>query len=140
MTRFDPNTGAFGVDARIPDATASAVLVGDRVWVADRLGELLWVDTTTGERTEVEAGFPKGDTILDDGPSLFTGADGTLWALDQPAQVVAQLDPATGAVIASATLRDRPSSMAVTSTRLVFANGFDGSITVLDCSELMPAA
>lgn len=138
LTRFDPGTGTFDLDARIPDATASAVLVAGRVWLADRRGELLWVDTATGDRHVVPSGFPKGETILDDGPSLFAGEDGTLWALDQPAQVVSQLDPTTGAVIASARLRDRPSSMAVTATELLFANGFDDSITVLARSELDP--
>ena len=139
LTRFDPSAGTFDLDVRIPDATTSAVLVGDRLWLADRRGELLAVDTATGERYETAAGFPKGDTILDDDPSLFTGADRTLWALDQPTQTVHQLDPVTGAVIASAQLRDRPSSMAVTTTELVFANQFDDTVAVLARAELVPA-
>ncbi len=138
LARLDPIAGTFDRDVRIPDATTSAVLVGDRLWIADRRGELLSIDTVTGEPQEVASGFPKGETILDDGPSLFAGDDGTLWALDQPAQTVSQLDPTTGAVVATSQLRYRPSSMAVTATELVFANASDDRITVLARSELEP--
>jgi len=115
------------------------VLAGGRLWVADRLGWLAWIDITTGKRTEVDSGFPKGDTIVDSGQSLFVGSDGSLWALDQPAQVVSQLDLTDGTVIASYQLKYRPSNMVATATDLIFVNYYDDRVTVLPRSALEPA-
>ena len=139
LTRLDVAQGTFDLQAKIDSDSESAVLAGGRVWVADRRGSLSWIDISTGRRTEVDSGFPKGDTVLDSEPSLFVGSDGSLWALDQPAQVVSQLDLTDGTVIASYRLKFRPSNMVATATELVFANSYDDRITLLPRSALEPA-
>ena len=69
----------------------------------------------------------------------FVGSDGSLWALDQPAQVVSQLDLTDGTAIASYQLKYRPSNMVATATDLIFVNYYDDRVTVLPRSALEPA-
>ncbi len=137
---FDPANSTFGSQVRlVPDNAASAVLSGERIWVADRHGAAQGVVVATGESVDPAKPWPVGDTILDDSGSLFGAADGSLWLLDQPAQVVWQLDPVNGAAIASFHLKWRPSAMAVTTTDLWFVNGSDGRLTRLPRAALRPA-
>lgn len=136
FTAFDPATGTFGAQVEVDEGFGAAVLVGDVIWLADRYGKYVVVDATTGERLDVTAELPVGETILDSNGSLFVGADDSLWLLDQPAQNVYQLDPHTGETLGSFHLRWRPSSMAVTATDLWITNGYDDRITVLPRSAV----
>jgi len=135
---FDPQTGKFATKVRLDDSYASAVLVGDVIWLADRYGKAVIVDAATGESLDGTVALPVGTTILDSTGSLFVGSDDTLWLLDQPAQDVYQLDPRTGAVLGSFHLQRRPSAMVITATELWFTNPYDDGLTVLPRSALQP--
>ncbi|MDO8364391.1 MAG: hypothetical protein Q7V88_15980 [Actinomycetota bacterium] len=140
FTAWDPASGLFGTSERIVVNTIAAVLVGDRIWLSDRYGEITVLDTATGEEVDVDITLPIGDTILDSVGSLFAGPDRSLWLLDQPQQMVFQLDPHTGATLGSFHLGSRPSTMTVTATDLWIAD-FDERVTVLPRSALTaPAA
>lgn len=138
FTAFDPAAGTFGAKVEVDEAFGSAVLVADVIWLADRYGNFTVADAITGEPLDTTAELPVGETILDSTGSLFVGPDGTLWLLDQPAQNVYQLDPRTGATLASFHLTERPSAMVVTANDLWITNGFDDKITVLPRSAMKP--
>lgn len=57
------------------------------------------------------------------------GPDGSLWALDQPAQILYRLDPLTGAVLGQLKLKYRPDSMVITDDAVWIANYYDGRLT-----------
>ncbi len=140
FTAFDPEAGTFGPKVEVDETFGSAVLVGDVIWLADRYGHAVIADAATGEVLDDSVALPVGETILDEAGSLFVGADGTLWLLDQPAQNVYQLDPHTGAGLGTFHLRLRPSALAATATELWITNPYDDSLTVLPRSALQPPA
>lgn len=137
---YDARSGELGDGVRLDEAMTAGVATGDRIWLADRRGNSMAIDVGSGERVDVGAPLSGlvGDVILDSQGSLFAGLDGSLWLLDQPAQVVWQLDPVSGAVVASFSLEFRPSGMVVTDTQLWITNHYDDRITVLPRAALTP--
>lgn len=115
---------------------SSAVRAGDLVWFVDRDRHLTAVDASTGEET-ASLRLPGDDSILDStSGTLAAGADGSLWVIDQPEQVLRRLDPSTGVTVDSWELRDRPTTLAVTEDAVWIANGFDDRVTRIDRTDL----
>lgn len=139
FTAWDPESGLFGSSERVVNDTVAAVVVGDRIWLSDRYGEITVLDTASGAEVDVAVVLPIGETILDSVGSLFAGPDQSLWLLDQPRQMVFQLDPHTGATLGSFHLSSRPSTMTVTASDLWIANS-DGGVTVVPRTALTPPA
>jgi hypothetical protein len=144
LTRFDVTTHQFTTLA-VTDFYVAAAVAGSTIWLLDRGRHLHGYDTSTGDPV-VGGLFRLPDTNsklagLDDDPhSLVVAADGTLWAIDQPAQILYQLDPATATVISATHLKFRPDGLLVTETSVWVSNPFDERVTVVNRSDLKPSA
>jgi streptogramin lyase len=134
LGRFDTTTGELTYLYPIGDYVSIAV-AGDTVWLLENVRKLTGYDTTIGDpigqpiRLHVDGDVAR----LDDGQTaLVVAADGTMWAIDQPAQLLHRLDPATGAVLSTTTLKYRPSSLLVLDDQIWLNNTFDDRLTVID--------
>ena len=139
LGRYDPMSGSLTFLSSV-GAYQSIAVAGSTVWLLDADRSLRGYDATTGKPLAVRAGtrpsLPPVDQRLagldDDQVSLVVAADGTMWALDQPAQFLYQLDPATGQAISSTHLRYRPSSLLVLDDSVWINNTYDTRITEVD--------
>lgn len=118
---------------------ASAVAIGDLVWVLDlRLG-LHGLDVATGTPVAT-ARLPAGDDaegLIHEGQtSLAVGDDGTLWAVEQAAQMLVRLDPLTGAAIGTWHLDRVPGSIVLLDGTIWTNNPTDESLTGIDLAQL----
>lgn len=135
---FDPAAGTFGATVFLPVLPESALVLGDVVWSVGRGRELMAIDAVSGEKVDGVAPLPDGPAVLDEGDqALAVGTDGSLWALDQPAQILYRLDPLTGAVLGQLKLRYRPDSMVITDDTVWIANYSDGRLTTVPRSAVV---
>lgn len=143
LGRFDPTSGSLTSLFSIAPYRSIAV-AGPTVWLLERNRSLHGYDTTTGKPIVVPAGAqhllaPVDANVagLDEGQvGLVVAPDGTMWALDQPAQFLYQLDPVTGRTISATHLRYRPSSLLVLDETMWINNTYDQRITEVDRRQL----
>ncbi len=143
LGRFDPTSGSLTSLFSVAPYRSIAV-AGPTVWLLDSNRNLHGYDTTTGKPIAVPAGAghslaPVDANVagLDEGQvGLVVATDGTMWALDQPAQFLYQLDPVTGRTISATHLRYRPSSLLVLDDTIWINNTYDQRITEVDRRQL----
>ncbi len=135
---FDPESGTLGPMRALDAAASSTVVIGDRLWLLGRDRKLRALDAETGEEVDSVNPLPDGDSVLDEyNLALAVGPDGSLWAVDQPEQVIYMLDPATGDPLAQFALTYRPDSIFVTDDSIWISNHYDGCVTRLPRSAVV---
>ena len=144
LSRYDVSTRAFTILHSVGDHVAIAV-AGPTVWVLDTDRLLHGYDKVTGEPVTGVFELPRPDppvASLDsaDQRALVVAADGTMWAIDQPSQILYQLDPSTAQVLSATHLKYRPNGLVVTDSAIWLTDTFDNRLTVIERSDLVPGS
>jgi YVTN family beta-propeller protein len=140
LARFDLATRHMSTLHPIGPYVAIAV-TDSTVWLLDRDRTLRGYDKVSGELAG-SLTLPNADSkfagLDDDSRSLVIAAEGTMWAIDQPAQILYQLDPVDATILSATELKYRPNDLLVTATSVWVADTFDDRVTVIDRSTIKP--